>query len=166
MRTLYWKLFQKYFIIDQTNRNCILNMTSPEVALVLAVMKIQEKRLLENFTPIGMKSLKPLILFLLCFSPMHKAMASQLLCVNINVMLLLSGFWISHSALQHSINFWIHGTRSRMIHLSTKWKPANLICASSLSESPWGCRRPGWRDTPGPLSHPSLLRDGYNLLCP
>lgn len=118
-------------------------MTSQETVLVLAVMKIQEKRLLENFRPIGIRSLIPLILFLLCFSPTHETVASQLMCVNINVMLLLSGFWISHSAFQHSIKFWIHVTRSRMIHLSTKWHPANFIHASSLSESPWGCRRAG-----------------------
>lgn len=43
MKTLYWKLIQKYFISDQTNINFTLSITAQETVSVLAVMKIQEK---------------------------------------------------------------------------------------------------------------------------
>lgn len=60
-RTLSWKLLRKYVISDQTNVNCVLIITCQETVLVPAITEFQEKRLQENFTPAGMRSINLLL---------------------------------------------------------------------------------------------------------
>lgn len=85
-------------------------------------------------------------------------------------MLLLSRFWICRSLLCNAAQ------ASAFTEQEVEWSscPLNWIlqphpCQFPLwiTLGPWeGWSLDGWRDTPGPFSDASLLRDGYNFLCP